>query len=436
MRSPGSAPARLEGALRGAALLLLLWLLWGALRPALAPSAPPEVAGPASDQELRATLARWTTDEAPPAAHVALRAAPLAAERDWLRAVRGAGTALGWRIASPVALAVQAEPVPAPRGGTAIAVAAPDDTRAVIGDEGGLLDTLAVARTGAALVSPAPAARIGASVGAQRAEALVVDSLLLRPVLLLGRAGWEGKFVLTALEERGWRVDARLAVAPGVAVTQGRAPIRLDTARYSAVVVLDSSAAPEARAIARFVHEGGGAVLAGTAALAPTLAAIAPARIGAYRAPRPVLAADSVGLRTLGLFPLERLTRDAAVLARHRGAAAVAARRVGAGRVVQTGYDETWRWRMTGGEGAPAAHRAWWSALVGDVAYAPAVSLASFPVGDAAPLAALVGALGEPAPAPRAPVPLPDDRSRAWIAAALLLLLLAEWTSRRLRGQA
>ena len=41
----------------------------------------------------------------------------------------------------------------------------------------------------------------------------------LGAVVIIGRAGWEAKFVAAALEERGWSVRLRVSVAPGIVVT-------------------------------------------------------------------------------------------------------------------------------------------------------------------------------------------------------------------------
>jgi hypothetical protein len=83
---------------------------------------------------------------------------------------------------------------------------------------------------------------------------------------------------------------------------------------------------------------------------------------------------------------------DAVVLESRDGVAMIAARRLDAGRVMQVGYDETWRWRMAGGDESTAAHREWWSRLVAAVAYAPLVPRESRPTTiDETPLASLVG---------------------------------------------
>ena len=123
-------------------------------------------------------------------------------------------------------------------------------------------------------------------------------------------------------------------------------------------------------------------------------------------------------------------------LERRRDSPVVVGRRVGAGRVVGIGFDDTWRLRMTPpNEAAPDAHRAWWSALVSGVAHSRLAARAGGVI-DEAPLAATVNALGPPVnegELPDPPASLPWD---ALLAAAAALALLLEWLSRRLRGVA
>jgi hypothetical protein len=131
------------------------------------------------------------------------------------------------------------------------------------------------------------------------------------------------------------------------------------------------------------------------------------------------------------------LKPDAVPLESRDEAVTVAARRVGAGRVVQLGYDETWRWRMVGGDEATATHREWWSRLVSSVAYAPLVRRTS--AGDVAideaPLASLIDALGAASPLDAAAAPERDGTRTTRILFALVVGgLLLEWASRRLRG--
>ncbi|HEY0241472.1 MAG TPA: hypothetical protein VGC52_02295, partial [Gemmatimonadaceae bacterium] len=97
------------------------------------------------------------------------------------------------------------------------------------------------------------------------------------------------------------------------------------------------------------------------------------------------------------------------------------------------GYVDTWRWRMSGGDDSPAAHREWWTRLVSSVAYAPTVGAARESV-DNAPNARLIEALGAPSQ-PAASLATAAGSISLWLLFAILSLsLLAEWASRRLRG--
>ena len=250
---------------------------------------------------------------------------------------------------------------------------------------------------------------------------------------MLGRATWEAKFVIAALEEAGWPVDARLAVAPGIEVVQGagRSP---DTASHAAVVVLDAPSAATAAAITRYVRSGGGLILSGTSASAPSMATIAAGRVGMRTRPSSIVVAEDAPRRALGFLAIAPRA-DALVLEQRDTRVAAAARRVESGRVVQIGYDETWRWRMGGGAQALDAHRAGWSALVSSVAHRAVVPLSPDPRDDDAPLAHLVDALGRPTAAAAS---MPSDArwapSPAVLFALLSVLLLTELASRRLRG--
>jgi hypothetical protein len=252
-------------------------------------------------------------------------------------------------------------------------------------------------------------------------------------VLVLGRAGWESKFVLAALTEAGWRVRARLPAAPGVTITDP-ALLPIDTARYDVAVVLDSSAADLAPSIARFVAAGGGLVAAGGATNLDALRPLLPARAGDRRPGRILLDADSVTRADLPLRPLDGLRGDAVPLERQPGGLAVAARRAGQGRALAVGYDESWRWRMLGGASGPASHRAWWSRTVGLAA--PEHAAVTSPAGaDAAPTAALVDALGPASTAAAAATAPSREPLPLLLLAAIAAALLAETASRRFRGE-
>jgi hypothetical protein len=131
--------------------------------------------------------------------------------------------------------------------------------------------------------------------------------------------------------------------------------------------------------------------------------------------------------------PIIDLNEGSVVLERQGGDVAVAARRIGAGRVVEIGYHDLWRWRMEGGEGAPEAHRAWLARLVAGVANT-GVHPIDAPAADAAPLATLIQRLGPPTPDREPGQPGSADRWMRWAFALICFALLGEWASRRLRG--
>lgn len=426
----------LERALRALAIAAIAWLLWSSLRPAAAGRVVVVRAG--AIDSLGPSLAR---DRGVVAVHARLDSSPTRSAFDLLRALRRAGVETSWEGSVP-ALAIGVVPVPEPGGATRIALAAPGGVRATVSDAVGFVDSLVVggrrAGGGAELVSPLIEPPVRGTVGAYAAEQIARDSLVARPVLVIGAAGWESKFVVAALEEAGWRVAARLALGAGLSVGQGSgSPI--DTAHFAAVVALDSTAASSAAALRRFVRSGGGLVLAGRAASsAAALDAIAPARVGRSIATRPSLVADSIAPNSVARAELAGVRQQGVVLARHGAQVMAAARREGAGRVVQVGVEESWRWRMEGAPGSEEAHRRWWSRLVASVAHAPP-AVAGAP-NDAretalpsAPLAATMEALGAPRPA-RVRAAAFDPLRHRWILVLVLGALLAEWFSRRLRG--
>ena len=423
----------MEWAARAIGLIALGALLWSLTRED-APRTPTRFAG----GDLRASLTSWTRMSPSDSVQLELAAAPDVVERDWLVALRRAGARLAWRAPSVPALAVSVEPVADPRRRSRIVVAAPEDSAVIVRDDVGRIDTLSTGRLGAAVISPV-VGRAAVSVGAHAATSLPADSIALRRVLVAGAASWESRFMIAALEELGWTVDARLSIAPGAVVRQGVGRT-IDTSQYSVVIALDTTAAADAASIVRYVRNGGGVVLAGSSSLSPALARLAPGRAEGRWRPVLRLAAREASLGTLGYFPIRSMSREAVVIDSRDGGIAVAAHRLGAGRVVQAGFDETWRLRMAGGENGPEAHRAWWGALVSSAAFAPVIASTartSAPAfGDAAPLAALIATLGQPRNEPFAggrPLPSPARREAALFALAVVAFL-AEWASRRLRG--
>ena len=429
MRLPPDGRRRFELAARAGAIAMLAWMI----ARSAAPRDTATVQERTDSHALSAALASWTLAPEPTAVHVTAAFAPAARELDWLRAFTHAGVRVTWSGDSLPATAIEVAARNDPAGGVRAYVAAPVGTRATLSDAVGLLDTIGVAPGTNALALPVSVGALDVLVGHQHARAAAPDSLLPRQVVLLGRAGWEGKYVTAALEERGWKVSSRLRVAPSVFVTQGT-PLALDTAHTSAVIALDSSAASYAGAIAAFERSGGGVVLAGDAPLASGLRALALGRAGPRMAAATLSFASTAPRRALGFFPIVSLAADAVPLEARDGRVIVAARRAGAGRVVQLGYDETWRWRLAGSGDAPTAHRDYWSTVVSAAAYRAATPVASdTQTEDAAPLASLYAGLGAPTP-PTAPALHVTPGLRWWMFAALALLLLAEWASRRLRG--
>ncbi len=433
---PRGARRALEVVLRAAAFALLALALWLELRPA---GSDADGVRRAAGAEMAEALGRWSADPDARRLHAAFEAMPADTTRDWLRALRGAGAEVGWSAPELPAVAIAAEPIADPVAPVRLLGAAPHGSELAFADAVASLGSSVAAGGGASATVGAVAGHATATVNGVTATAPAPAPLELRPVLVVGRAGWESGFVATALEERGWRLVTRMSVAPGVQVTQGSLGA-IDTSTFAAVVALDSSAAPLATAIARYVRSGGGLVLGAEASTLPALEPLAAGRLAATERGDADLLVTGEPRRGLPLRPVA-LRTDAVSLERRGASVAVAARRVGAGRVVQLGYDETWRWRMAGADGAPGEHRAWWSGLVAAAAYAPATDTAADDgerALDDAPVARLIAALGPPS---RHVTEAASDGggergngAPAWIFPLVALLLLVEWASRRLRG--
>jgi hypothetical protein len=388
----------------------------------------------AESTELARALTRWSSDPAVAAVHVEVKRPPGPSARAWLRALAAAGVNISWS-GDPAPLAVAAMPVRDPFGGSTLAMVGLGETRVGVADAAGPVDSLAGTGGAATLSLRAPVPPLIVTDGEVAATTRPHATSIIRPVLVLGRASWETKFVIAALEERGWRVVSRTVVAPGVE-TSVESVLPIDTSRFSAVVVTDSTGAAFARAIAAYVRTGGGLVVAGDAASIQGLAAISPGRPGRRVAPPMVFEASEARLELLGFHPVTGPGRDALSLREDRGRTAVAVRREELGRVVQVGYDESWRLRMSGGDEGTARHGDWWNRLVSTVAYAPEVLSAAAPSeADPAPRAALFHALGEPAQASVAAPQSPRDWRRPELLVLLILILLLEVGSRRARGE-
>lgn len=428
----------LERVFRAIALIALAALLWESVRDQTNPRR--ELVRARGAEE--AQLSKWTRTAAAPASiSLGLDSVPSPRQRAWLGALAAAGTDVDWRgDLSP--LMMGATPVTAPAGGTRLTVAAPSGSSIVVTDEIGPIDTVKVENGGAVLSTDANATEFSARAKGSVAYAFAGDSVLLRKVLVVADASWESKFVVAALEEAGWKVDAMLRVAPTVSSTQGSIA-SIDTSRYSAVVALDAAGAAYANRIVEFARMGGGVVLGPAAA---SLDGLATLRAGAPgRVPAETRANQSSGLVSLGTLPvtpIAPLRPDAIALERRGSATTVAARRFGAGRSLQLGYQDTWRWRLGGDDKSIAEHREWWTKLVSSVAHAPAFSRRSGLATDSrkagdnsAPLADLVGAVGPPTGETRlAGLAATGFNWVALLFALLVLSLLAETGSRRLRG--
>lgn len=421
-----SRRSRFEIGCRIAAFGLLGWLLGDSLIPSTARRLER-----AATTELPARLAVWTRAPSSTALHATFATTPQSWVVDWLAALRHSNHAVSWS-GSPPPIAVVAEALADPAGGVRVDIAAPQGSRVLLSDGGGAIDSITIGGFGASAVMPVAIGAIDAQVGGQHAAIAEPSVATARSIVVTGGAGWEGKFIVSALEERGWPVVAKFSVAPGVDVAQGMIS-SLDTARVAAVIVVDSVARESVTTIERFVRSGGGLVLVGAAAASSALRSLAPGSVGARTRPA-VHPSDTIRLGTTGFYPVAALNASGISLERRREGIALAARRIGAGRVLQVGYDDSWRWRMAGVEGSERAHREWWSRVAGSVAYVPhqtspvaAIDLES------APLARLVDRLGPShAPPPnlsgRAPL---DERL---LLVAIMILLIAEWGSRRLRG--
>lgn len=384
-------------------------------------------------------LARWSTSESPRRIHVALDTIAAPHIRDWIAAFPGAGTEASWDGRTPAPSAVSVEPVADPRRPSRVWVATQPGARVELSDELGALDSTTAQGFGTVFVLPRLEGQVRTSIdGNGLASNDLQDSVSIGSALVVAMAGWEGKFIAAALEERGWQVDARFAVAPSGDVEQGAGQVRLDTARYSFVVAVDSVIKRYADQLPRYVRQqGGGLIVLGEASSVPALAPLLPARWGIPSRPtdfRPETADDP--RQSFALGDLYNLKGGAMVLETREDDAAVAGWRVGDGRVIQIGYLGTWRWRMAGlAEDAVEAHRLWWSALASGVAYAPRSDRRISGQVEPTPLATLVDRIGAPAPRELELAGVLDDpRLLPLLFGVLMGLLMLEWASRRLRG--
>jgi hypothetical protein len=417
-------------ALRAVSVAIIAFMLWQSLDHGRVDSV---VSGKTAN--LRSALRDWTRKGiAPDRISVQLDSVPSPTERDWLAALRASGSNVTWTGSLP-AVGLDVQPIAAPSGGYRMLVSAPAASSVVIADEIGPIDTVRAENGGASVSVQSASGVVTATTAGTTARSVLPDTLRVRRVLVIGNADWESKFVIAALEEDGWKVDAQTHLAPGVSVTQGSiTPI--DTTRYSAVIALDNSASGYASDIVRFAGMGGGVIIGGAAAGVDGFSPLRAGSPGRVDVPSAISSEPgAVTLQSLSVIPVAAMKGDALPLERRGGNVSVAARRFGNGRVVQSGYLDTWRWRMSGGENSVAEHRKWWTSAVAGVAYAPSMTTTVSSASDNAPVASLIESLGKSAPAAKAPLAsTAASISLSWLFAILSLSLLAEWVSRRTRG--
>jgi len=426
MRSRGERRVASEWVLRGVLVTALAAALWGSVRTVSSSSSARTMVASALGKELGGVIA----DQRVTVLDVKIDAMPTRTDRALLVAFRRAGATVRWHDVPP-ALAIEAVRVREPAARTRVLVSADDSAAISLADSAGVLDTVR-AQSGATIDVATIVGSVHAQQGAFAARArLVTTGSKPGAVLVLGRADWEGKFVMSALTEAGWTVRASVPIAPSVSVRDDGV-LPLDTARYDVVIALDSSATTFGPAIARFVGQGGGLVASGEALGLESIRTLAPGRAGTRLPGRILLAGDSVRPRDLPLRPLVLTRTDALILDHQPAGAALLARRAGMGRVLAVGYDESWRWRMLGGASGLQAHRRWWSAAAGQVARerADVQSAGS----DAAPLASLVAALGKPSPSVTAEARSGRESLPVLLLVLIVGCLLAETASRRFRG--
>lgn len=417
---------RMEPVFRAvAALALAAWVL-NARRP------EPSRLAVADENQLAGALDRWTRSDRAATLHVRLDTVPDAVHSAWLAALRAAGANVSWSAAAIPASAVAAFRSPEPSGDVVVSSTVLGDGAAILSDDLGPIDTLSVGPLTQVSRVPDTQGSLVLTANRQAARAHVDTATQRRRVLVVGTPGWEAKFVIAALEERGWLVDSRLRISPEHVVTQG-SRAALDTSRWSAVLLLDSAAAETTPNVERFVRAGGGVVLAADANTARNVAALRSWRAAARETAPLGTAAGDTTWRGMSRYPLQIQESPGAIpVERHGGLASVAVRRHYNGRVAAIGYDNTWRWRMAGGENSVAEHSAWWSRIVAAVA---ARGTEPNAIAGSAPLASLYETLGASAPAPGALAAAVASHALPHVLGALILVaLLAEWILRRKRG--
>ncbi|MEP6778254.1 MAG: hypothetical protein ABJC26_00085 [Gemmatimonadaceae bacterium] len=400
---------------------------------------------------LSALLQRLVISERPlPSLHVDASVVPSDTVRSLMSAANAIGIPVSWTDSTKnAAMAIEATALIDPKGGVALRASAPAGAALAFRDSVGLIDSVHVRSGGGAITVGRVSGSVMVTANAARAQTDAPAPVTIRRILLIGAPGWESKFTMAALEERGWGVDARYSLGRNVSVTQGD-PTVPDTARYAAVVALDSTALPQVAAIKRYVQSGGGLLLAGAAATLREFGELLPGKAGAEQAGIPGALGTDAPQQAFSWRPLAP-DSNALVIARSSRArsgdrnATIVARRYGAGRVVEVAYSDVWQWRMAGPDGSVDAHRQWWGALIAMVAYAPEIERANVESavndvdnlpGNAAPYADMLARFGKSVAVPP-PLLSNAAQGKFWetlLLCVALVALLMEWASRRLRG--
>jgi hypothetical protein len=377
--------------------VLSLAILVVILMRALEPMSNPIASVSTNQGGVSGSISTWSRTVAP-AVHVDLDSVVAPWQRDWLAAIRHAGTNVTWSGPHIAATAATLNPLPDPVGTSELAISAPARSTVVVGDRMGPIDSVAAGANGARIEIPGNLDALHVSVRGSTARVVAPDSIAYKRLLVEGAAGWETKFTIAALTERGWKVDALVHVAPGVDVRTGT-PVAPDTSRYAAVVAVDSTATMIGHTVASYVQSGGGLVTLRDAS---------------------------------GVGPREATS----VLLARQADGEIRASRVGSGRVIRVGSNDLWRRRMTGDDTVPnpvVAHRALLARIVAAVAYAPRIARESDSPTDVAPLADMIDRLGAASP-PIEARSLDREVPSSILFGVLLLSLLLELASRRFRG--
>jgi len=423
-----------SSALHATGMVSMALLLWCIMAPAQSGTMTTSVSERGTLNQTVATLMRSAADSV----RVTLDGAPDARSRSVLRALRGSGRHVEMLATRQLpAVALTAEREWRATGGTRIRVVSSDSALAAIGDAAGTMDS--VRTTGSGLVYRSGPVQGSVALHGARFTAAVAPSIAAAPdtarVLVIGGATWESRFLVAALEESGWVLDVALSLSPRTTVTQGIAP-QPSSRRHAIVVVLAGASSTAVAALPAFVRAGGGVVIVGEAARNTGLVAIRAGVPAALIAGEIGAEASDTPRRGLDLTPISALASDAVLLEMREGRAAVAARRVGAGRVLQVGYDNSWLWRMAGNDDAPIAHRRWWNAQIaalvpvrGPLTMQPGSALVdALDTLDAAPVAALARDLGLPTITASTMTAAPGSFRAALDIRWLVAVALVSWT--------